>query len=111
MGLKLEGRLKESYDLLIASLNDGFGITPEALFSSGTREFEGLLNEQNFSAEKLEMLSQFLYSEFDPFVKDIRNDSFAEKLILIYEALESKYHIVNMINLDRQKVVREYLNN
>jgi len=110
MGLKLEGKLAEADDLLMESLVNNFEITPEELFSSNSSEFEALLTEKEFPAEKLEMLSQFLYSQFDPSVINPRNDSFAEKLYLIYYLLETKHHIINMTNLDRQKLVDKYLN-
>ena len=110
MGLKLEGKLAEADDLLMESLANNFGITPEELFSSNSSEFETLLTEKAFPAEKLEMLSQFLYSQFDPSAITPRNDSFAEKLYLIYHLLETKHHIIIMTNLDRQKLVDQYLN-
>lgn len=110
MGLKLEGKLAEADGLLIESLANDFGITPEELYSSSSDEFDVLLTEKAFPAEKLEMLSQFFYSQFDPSVINSRNDSFAEKLSLIYRILETKHHIVNMTNLDRQKLVDQYLN-
>lgn len=110
MGLKLEGKLTEADDLLMESLVNNFGITPEQLFSSNSSEFETLLIEKEFPAEKLEMLNQFLYAQFDPSVITPRNDSFAEKLYLIYHLLETKHHIINLTNLDRQKKVNQYLN-
>ncbi|WP_214229351.1 hypothetical protein [Pedobacter sp. B4-66] len=110
MGLKLEGKLAEADDLLIESLANDFGITPEELYSTSSDEFDVLLTEKAFPAEKLEMLSQFFYSQFDRSVINPRNDSFAEKLSLIYRILETKHHIVNMTNLDRQKLVDQYLN-
>lgn len=110
MGLKLEGKLTEADDLLMESLVNNFGITPEQLFSSNSSEFKTLLIEKEFPAEKLEMLSQFLYPQFDPSVINPRNDSFAEKLYSIYRLLETKYHIINLTNLDRQKMVNQYLN-
>lgn len=110
LGLKLEGEIMEADDLLMDSLTDGFGITAEDLFSSTNSQFELLLTEKAFPAEKLEMLSQFLYTQFDPTANTPANHLFAEKLQLIYQILETKYHIINMINLDRQKAVLKYLN-
>lgn len=110
MGLKLEGKLAEADNLLMESLANDFEITPEELYSSSSSEFDALLTEKAFPAEKLEMLSQFFYSQFDSSVINPRNDSFAEKLSLIYRVLETKHHIVNMTNLDRQKLVDQYLN-
>lgn len=110
MGLKLEGKLEESADLFRESLWKDFGITEENLFSKQQEGFEASLNDSTFPAEKLEMLSQFLYSEFDPSLPSDKNEALAEKLNLIYQTLEVKHRIVSMTNLDRQKKVQQYLN-
>lgn len=110
MGLKLEGKLEESADLFRESLWKDFGITEENLFSKQQEGFEASLNDSTFPAEKLEMLSQFLYSEFDPSLPSDKNEVLAEKLNLIYQTLEVKHRIVSMTNLDRQKKVQQYLN-
>lgn len=110
MGLKLEGKLEESANLFRESLWKDFGITEENLFSKQQEGFEASLNDSTFPAEKLEMLSQFLYSEFDPSLPSDKNEALAEKLNLIYQTLEVKHRIVSMTNLDRQKKVQQYLN-
>lgn len=110
MGLKLEGKLEESANLFRESLWKDFGITEENLFSKQQEGFEASLNDSTFPAEKLEMLSQFLYSEFDPSLTSDKNEALAEKLNLIYQTLEVKHRIVSMTNLDRQKKVQQYLN-
>lgn len=110
MGLKLEGKLEESANLFRESLWKYFGITEENLFSKQQEGFEASLNDSTFPAEKLEMLSQFLYSEFDPSLPSDKNEALAEKLNLIYQTLEVKHRIVSMTNLDRQKKVQQYLN-
>lgn len=110
MGLKLEGNTKDADDVLMESLIADFGISPEELFAASAPEFEQLLSIKAFPFEKLEMLSQFFYAQFDPNTNNPRNDAFAEKLQLIYRLLETKYHTVNMINLDRKKKIQQYLN-
>lgn len=110
MGLKLEGKLEEAADLFRESLLKDFGITEDNLFSKQQGEFEASLTDSTFPAEKLEMLSQFLYAEFDPSQPSAKNEVLAEKLNLIYQTLEVKHRIVSMTNLDRQKKVQQYLN-
>lgn len=110
MGLKLEGRLEEADLLLLESLSKDFGITEENLFMANGDEFEAILTELAHPAEKLDMLSQFLYSAFSATEFSERNDVLAEKLQRIYQILEQKHHIVSMTNLDRQKKISQYLN-
>lgn len=110
MGLKLEGNITEADDIFAESLQNDFGISLEDLFSADTKAFENLLQEKGYPAEKLEMLSQFLYSKFNASVGTTENQSFAEKLSVIYVVLESKYHVINMTNLDRQRNILHYLN-
>lgn len=110
MGLKLEGKLEEAEDLFRESLLKDFGITEEQLFSKENDGFEVLLRDSAFPAEKLEMLSQFLYTEFDPSQPSDKNEALAAQLNLIYQTLEVKHRIVSMTNLDRQKKVQQYLN-
>lgn len=110
MGLKLQEKTAEADDLFAKSLQKDFGISLENLLSNVTESFETLLLERAYTAEKLEMLSQFLYEQFSTSVDDLQKQPLAEKLLVIYQVLESTYHIVNMTNLDRQKNVIQYLN-
>lgn len=110
MGLKLEGNHEEAEELLEQSLMRDFELSAEEIYADNSTEFETLLNGKAFPAEKLEMLSQFLYSSFDSSEKTADNNALAEKLLLIYQILEVKHHIVSMVNLDRQKAVSQYLN-
>ncbi|HMI05247.1 MAG TPA: hypothetical protein VK541_22355 [Pedobacter sp.] len=110
MGLKLEGKTIEAEDLFAESLQKDFEMSPEDFFSNDTEAFKTALLRHTYTAEKLEMLGQFIYEQFRTPADDIRKQAFAEKLLVIYQVLESKYHIVNMTNLDRQKNVLQYLN-
>lgn len=109
MGLKLEGKLEESEDLFKESLLKEFEISEEDLFSSSGKEFNTLLLKKEFPAEKLDMLSQFLYAELAPSTESERNRLIAEKLLIIYQALEEQHHIISMMNMDRQKKIQQYL--
>jgi len=110
MGLKLEGKLEEAENELNGILEHDFGILLKDLLSSSESDFALYLDSKDFPSEKLDMLSQLLYSKLDLQVADLDNQSLAGKLLQIYQLLESKHHVVNMISLDRQKLIRKYLN-
>ncbi|MBB2151866.1 hypothetical protein [Pedobacter gandavensis] len=110
MGLKLEGNLEEAEELFKESLLKEFEISEDELLTDSNNEFNTLLNSKEFPAEKLEMLSQFLYADLTPSRQQERNKLVADKLLLIYQMLEEKHHIVSMVNLDRQKKIQQYLN-
>lgn len=110
MGLKLEGSLAEAEDLFKESLLKEFEISEDELLSDSNNEFNNLLKTKDFPAEKLEMLSQFLYADLAPSRQPERNKLVADKLQLVYQMLEEKHHIVSMVNMDRQKKIQYYLN-
>lgn len=110
VGLRLEGNIEESENLMTQSLLADFGINIKDLFNSDEQVFTNLIEQQEFPAEKLEMLSQFLYTWFESSTAEQEKNTLAAKLLLIYTWLGQKYHIVTLINLDREKLVRQYLN-
>ncbi|WP_316823178.1 hypothetical protein [Pedobacter gandavensis] len=110
MGLKFEGKLEESETLFKESILKEFEITEEDLLTISNHEFNSLLFSRDFPAEKLDMLSQFLYADITPISKTHRNALIAEKLLTIYEMLEEQHRIISMINLDRQKKIQQYFN-
>ena len=109
MGFKQQGKTEEAENGLNEIIENEFGILLTDLIASEINDFEAFLNEKDFPADKLDLFSQFLYLKFDPSVRNAKNKSLAEKLQLIYSTLEVKHHIINMINLDRQKTIQQYI--
>lgn len=109
MGLKQEGKLEEADQGLEDILEKDFGILLNDLLECSEDDLMIFLVEKNFPAEKLDMFSQFLYLKFNANLEEIQRLSLAQKLRMIYELLEVKHHVVNMINLDRQKTVQQYI--
>lgn len=109
MGLQLQGKLEEADQSLEDTLENDFGILYADLIASDLADLETFLTEKNFPSEKLDFLSQFLYLKFDPNNKTPDNLTLAEKLLLIYQILENKHHVINMINIDRQQKVQKYI--
>jgi hypothetical protein len=111
MGLKQLGKLEEADKGIDELLENDFGILFSDLINCSPDDFEAFLQQQDFPPEKLDMFSQLLYIKFNGENLTKENISLAEKLKLIYQTLEIKHHVVNMINLGRQKSITQYLNN
>lgn len=109
MGLQQQGKLEEADNGLNEIFEKEFGILFSDLTACSTDDFTLFLADKEFSAEKLDMFSQFLYLKFNPEVVNKDTYSLAEKLQLIYQLLEIKHHIINMINLSRQKTIQQYI--
>jgi hypothetical protein len=110
MGLRLQGKLVEAEQGIDDILENDFGILYPDLLKCNIADFGSFLIERDFPVEKLDLFSQLLYLRFDPLVLAEDNKSLAEKLLLIYQILENKFHVINMINIDRQQKTQQYLN-
>ncbi|WP_442588604.1 hypothetical protein ACSBL2_21450 [Pedobacter sp. AW31-3R] len=109
MGLKEQGKLEEAARDLDEIFGKEFGILISDLTACSASDFNLFLAEKEFPAEKLDMFSQFLFLKFNADMEEKERYSIAGKLQQIYLLLETKYHIINMINLNRQKTVEHYL--
>jgi len=110
MGLKQEGKLEEAGRAIDELLENDFGILYIDLLSSSLEDFDLFLQQKDFPSEKLDFFSQLLYLKFNTEDPTIENISLAKKLKLIYQTLEIKHHVVNMISIGRQKSIEQYLN-
>jgi hypothetical protein len=110
MGLKEQGKLEEAELGIDEMLENDFGILFSDLLDASPADFSLFLSDKDFPSEKLDMFSQVLYLKFDPAIADGQQTAVAQKLQLIYQLLETKYHVVNMINIGRQKSIQQYIN-
>lgn len=109
LGLKKDGETVEADRQLQEFLETEFGLTYKDLAQMDEPVFIGFLKQAQFSAEKLEVLSQLIYSLFNPNERDEENQVLALKLKLIYGILVTEHRIINMVNLDRENLVKKYL--
>ena len=109
IGLKTELKLKEAEDLLNETLQSSFGLDKSLLFDIDNQPFSDWLNSANLSAEKLNSLTDFLFSDLDFEQNPINSQLLAQKLNLVYQFLSDKHQIVHLINLGRQKYIQQYL--
>lgn len=110
MGLKQEGKLEEADRSIDELLENDFGILYTDLLQCSLEDFEVFLQQKDFPAEKLDFFSQLLYLKFNTEDQSIKNILLAKKLKLIYQTLEIKHHVINMISIGRQKSIAQYLN-
>ena len=109
MGLQQQEKLEEAGKSIDETLENDFGILYADLIASDLTDLEIFLTEKNFPSEKLDFLSQFLYLKFDSANAVPDNRTLAEKLLFIYQILEKKHHVINMINIDRQRKMQKYI--
>lgn len=109
IGLKTELKLKEAEGLLNETLQSSFGLDKSLLFDIDIQPFSDWLNSANLNAEKLNSLSDFLFSDLDFEQNPINSQLLAQKLNLVYQFLSDKHQIVHLINLGKQKYIQQYI--
>jgi hypothetical protein len=110
LGLKKEGLTEEADVQLQEMLEREYGLSYKDLYGLHNADFLELLHKAQFPTEKLDVLTQILYSIFEPTKQDKENQAIATKLQSVYQLLVTEYRIINMINLERETVIKNYLN-
>ena len=110
IGLKQQGKTEDVENALHEVFEKEFGIEFKDLLSSDLKTFEAFMNQKQFPSEKLDLFSQCLYLTFNTGKSPVEDKAIALKLQWLYQTLEQKHHIINMINLDRQKTIQQYIN-
>jgi hypothetical protein len=108
IGLKTELKLKEAEALFNETLLDSFSLEKSILITPDDEDFNKWLNSVDLGPEKLNTLSDFLFSELDFDNNFITSQFIAKKLDLVYKYLVDHYHTVHLINLGRQKYIQQY---
>lgn len=109
MGLKVELKLKEAELLFEETLSSGFGLTKSLLLDIDNEPFSTWLKQADLAPEKLNTLTDFLFSELDFERNPIISQLYAQKLNLIYQFLVDRHQIVHLINMGRQKYIQQYI--
>lgn len=109
MGLKVELKLKEADLLFEETLATSFGLQKSLLIDIDVEPFNNWLKEANLPPEKLNTLTDFLFSDLDFERNPIISQLYAQKLNLIYQFLVDQHQIVHLINMGRQKYIQQYI--
>lgn len=110
LGLK-SGNQTDDYLRLIddTSLNE-YDIPFEKLLRLSLKEFETLLSDKNYGAVKLDYLAQLLYLNSEPFTLNAETFLSLQKTLIIFDLLEQKHHWQSFENINKRKLIYQYLN-
>ena len=109
LGLRVELKLDEADNLFASTLANSFGLDVPVLYDTDLTSFKDWLIAQDLPADKLDMLTEFLFHQLDAQDEDGLNNVLAQKLMFIYETLAQKFHIVHLKHLDRQNIIKRYI--
>ena len=109
LGLKTELKLDEAASLFDETMESSFGLNPSLIHSVDDADFRNWLKNQELGPEKINSLTDFIFSELDFEQRAIESFQLAQKLDLLYQHLVEVHHTVHLINMGRQKYIQQYL--
>jgi hypothetical protein len=110
VGLKRDGLTEEAEVILEGVLQEDFGLSRGDLENDSAKEFIGTVRTQGYSAEKADLLAQFLFERASPFLReDPANQRLLEKVLALYDLLETDFHRQSLENLNRRTIIRNFL--
>lgn len=92
--------LQDEYDL---KLND--------LLKLSIEDFDILLDERNYSPEKLDALAQLLYMYYEPFVANDETLAALQKITSIFNRLEKNHNRTSFENINKRNAIYQFLQN
>jgi len=82
-----------------------------ALLELTIEDFDFLLDERNYSPEKLNALAQLLYMYYEPFVANDETLAALQKIISIFNRLEKDHHRTSFENINKRNTIYQFLQN
>jgi hypothetical protein len=92
-------------------LQDEYDLKLPALLELSIEDFELLLDERNYSADKLDALAQLLYMYYEPFVANDETLAALQKIISIFNRLEKDHHRTSFENINKRNTIYQFLQN
>ncbi|MXV13681.1 hypothetical protein [Hufsiella ginkgonis] len=111
IGLKKEGKVKESHDLVNNALVDYFALNEDRLDSISTDEMSALLKEKNFPTEKLNYLANLVFERAHPFEDTPEHINRLHVVLLLFNILERDHRTQSLDNLAKREMIDHFLNN
>lgn len=100
----------EAFDQLANQmLQDEYDINLSALLEPSNDDFELLLDDRNYSPEKLDALAQLLYMYYEPFVVNDETLAGLQKIISIFNRLEKNHHRTSFENINKRNTIYQFL--
>ena len=107
--LTFDGDLENADILFNETIAHSFGLSPSLLFDPELKNFIASINANELPAEKLDMLSRFLYIRWNDSEDPEFRRALSQKLDFLYTRLEQTYHIVSFENIQRRQIIAKYL--
>lgn len=109
LGLKNDGKMQEADDLISKSLLHDFDLSINELLLLDGDQLKLLLSTKNFPAQKLDLLSQFLWESVSPFQQNPKTIAVLNHVLTIYQSLEQDHHTQSFENLSRKRSIIQFL--
>jgi hypothetical protein len=109
IGLKEAGKADEFMNLADSTVLIEFNIHLGELLELPLDDFNYLIQNNNYSADKLDALAQLLYLTHDLYDVNSHTLSALNKVIGIFDILETKFHRQSFDNIQKRKIISTLL--
>ncbi|HEX8020606.1 hypothetical protein [Mucilaginibacter sp.] len=92
-------------------LQDEYDLKLPELLELSIEDFDLLLDERNYSADKLDALAQLLHMYYEPFVANDETLAALQKIISIFNRLEKDHHRTSFENINKRNAIYQFLQN
>jgi len=110
MGLKEAGKTDEFTHLTNTTLHDEYGTDLAGLLELTSEDFTLRLEEENYSADKIDALGQLLYLHCEPFNANPETLLSLQKVLIIFDLLEQKHHRQSFENINKRNFIYQFVN-
>ena len=111
LGLKAEGEYEEYLKYFNEVLEEEYSAELNELLNLDEDAFRQKLIEADYSAEKLNALSQILYVFAEPFNNDDETQALLKKVMVIFALLETQHHYESFDNITKRNAIYQYYKN
>jgi hypothetical protein len=92
-------------------LQDEYDLKLHDLLKLSIEDFDMLLDERNYSPDKLDALAQLLYMYYEPFAATDQTLAALQKIISIFNRLEKKHKRTSFENINKRNAIYQFLQN
>lgn len=110
-GLKGGADNEEYEQYFNAVLHDEYQTELAELVALSEEDFRAKIADAGYSMEKLDALSQMLYVFAEPFKADDQTALMLNKVLALYDLLESKHHYESFDNLSKRNTIYSFFKN
>lgn len=109
--LKNDGDLDTAEELSLQTLENYYKLNKQILTEQSAEDFMVSIGKQSLTAEKLDMLTRFLFEYVYPFEELPETDAVLQKAAGVLNLLETEHHLTSLDNINRRIAIEKFLNN